>query len=591
MRNKNRRAIKGIAVAMMAAMMLAGGTPVYAEDATGVVQETEATPLEQLEISIESETGNLQEGRIIPFSLTVKNPTEEDFNELKLEAAITIEGANWGEAVVYKGFEPCTLKAGEQKVFTGHFYLIADLRYGDEDPVKHGYITAVATCDGKTSPQVKREFPYIASDQWAKLVENYINEIRFTDWLDNGVAVHFFKDIAPANDVAAVTTTECSDFSMAGPYYNASTQRIEIPYDVFVTEAEKLFVKIPDMTKVNLKNMIYYDASINAMCRPLGGGGNPPHVVYKENVLELGNGRYAVQFKISNEMLEDGTDAEFPDMNDENNYTKCTLTVEENTNGGWRFVSFEGGYTEGTTKPIEPSEPSGPTDPQQPESSENRLPQETVNRVVTEISSASEGERVVVDMNSATIIPKEILQALKGKNANVVFEMEGYTWLINGKSITETGLKDINLEVKTNVNAIPSDIVDRLANGKTTKQITLTHEGAFGFEAELSLYIGSEYAGQYGNLFWHRNGKIQYMNSGLIDEDGLVTLNFDHASDYVVVMSKEKMSSENIPADLREGKVTVEKSPKTGDSSDIVLLYALLMIGAGTAVMAVKRKM
>ena len=70
-----------------------------------------------------------------------------------------------------------------------------------------------------------------------------------------------------------------------------------------------------------------------------------------------------------------------------------------------------------------------------------------------------------------------------------------------------------------------------------------------------------------------------------------MTLNFDHASDYVVVMSKERMSSENIPADLREGKVTVEKSPKTGDSSDIVLLYALLMIGAGTADMAVKRKM
>ena len=591
MRNKSRKAMKGIAGAMMAAMMLAGGTLVYAEDATGAVQETEATPLEQLEISIESEAGNLQEGRIIPFSLIVKNPTEEDFNELKLEAAIAVEGANWGDAVAYKGFEPCTLKAGEQRVFMGHFYLVADLGYGDGDPVKHGYIAAVATCDGKTSPQIKQEFPYIESDLWAKIVENYINNIRHTDWLNNGVAAHFFKDMASANDVAAVTTMECSDFNLEGPYYNEETRRIEIPYDVFAAEAEKLFVKVPDMTEVNLVNLIYYDDSINAMCRPIGGVGNPPHVVIKENVLELGDGRYAVQFKISNEMLGEGTDEDIPDMNDENNYTKCTLTVEENTNGGWRFVSFEDGYTEGTTKPIEPSEPSGPTDPQQPESSENRLPQETVNRVVTEISSASEGERVVVDMNSATIIPKEILQALKGKNANVVFEMEGYTWLINGKSITETGLKDINLEVKTNVNAIPSDIVDRLANGKTTKQITLTHEGAFGFEAELSLYIGSEYAGQYGNLFWHRNGKIQYMNSGLIDEDGFVTLNFDHASDYVVIMSKEKMSSENIPADLREGKVTVEKSPKTGDSSDIVLLYALLMIGAGTAVMGVKRKM
>ena len=198
----------------------------------------------------------------------MKNPTEEDFNELKLEAAIAVEGANWGDAVAYKGFEPCTLKAGEQRVFMGHFYLVADLGYGDGDPVKHGYIAAVATCDGKTSPQIKQEFPYIESDLWAKIVENYINNIRLTDWLNNGVAAHFFKDMASANDVAAVTTMECSDFNLEGPYYNEETRRIEIPYDVFAAEAEKLFVKVPDMTEVNLVNLIYYDDSINAMCRP-----------------------------------------------------------------------------------------------------------------------------------------------------------------------------------------------------------------------------------------------------------------------------------------------------------------------------------
>lgn len=582
MHNKNRRVIKRITAAIMAAMVLAVGVPVYAENSTGEVQATETAQVEELEISIEAEEGKLQEGRVIPFSLTVKNPTGEDFNELTLNTAIVIEGDNWGDAVAFKEFRNCTLKAGEQKTFTGQFYLVAELGY--EGAVRHGYIAATATYDGKISPQVKQEFPYIESDLWAKIAENYINNIRFTDWLDSGVAVHFFKDMAPANDVAAVTAMECSDFFINGPYYNEVTQRVEIPYDVFIAEAEKLFVKVPDMTEVNLKNMIYYDASINAMCRPIGGGGNPPHAVIKENMLELGDGRYAVQFKISNEMLGDGMDEDIPDMNDENNYTKCTLTVEENVNGGWRFVSFEGGYTEGTAKPTEP------TEPEQPGVSEDRLPQETVNRVVSEISGAAEGENVAVDMGSVTIVPKEILQALKGKNANIVLEMEGYTWTINGKNITETGLKDINLEVKTNVNAIPVDIVDRLANGKMTKQITLTHEGAFGFEAELSLYAGSEYAGQYGNLFWYSDGKMQYMNSGLIDKEGFMTLKFDHASDYVLVMSKEKMSSESIPVDLRVEKDSVQKSPKTGDSSNTVVLYMAIVFGLGTAVAAVKRK-
>ena len=81
---------------------------------------------------------------------------------------------------------------------------------------------------------------------------------------------------------------------------------------------------------------------------------------------------------------------------------------------------------------------------------------------------------IKVDMDDATVVPKEILKQAQGKDVNVVLEMDGYTWTINGKNIAASDLQDINLEVTRNTNYIPSGIVSAIAGSNPVEQISLT---------------------------------------------------------------------------------------------------------------------
>ena len=66
-------------------------------------------------------------------------------------------------------------------------------------------------------------------------------------------------------------------------------------------------------------------------------------------------------------------------------------------------------------------------------------------------------------------------------------------------------------------------------------------------------------------FYYDSDGKVVFINAGMIDENGNVTLTFSHASDYVIVMNKQKMSDNDVPKDLRQN--TKQNAVATGDSS------------------------
>lgn len=56
------------------------------------------------------------------------------------------------------------------------------------------------------------------------------------------------------------------------------------------------------------------------------------------------------------------------------------------------------------------------------------------------------------------------------------------------------------------------------------------------------------------------------MNTAKVDQEGNVALGFNHASDYVVVMSDEEMSQASVPEDLQpDNKEVEEDTDKDGD--------------------------
>lgn len=218
------------------------------------------------------------------------------------------------------------------------------------------------------------------------------------------------------------------------------------------------------------------------------------------------------------------------------------------------------------------------------------LPPQIIENKKSEIAqSAGNGEKIEIKMaeSGATQIPKDILEAAKGKNTNLVLDMGGYTWTINGMDILASDLKDINLEVKTDTNAIPNSLISSIAGNNPVKQLSLTHNGDFGFRATLTVNVGKEYYGKYGNLFYHdSSGKMVYMNAGSIDADGNVSLGFSHASDYAVVIADQIMGggTQGTPEN---------KSPRTGDVNSIALYLGIMGIAAlafGTVTYSRKKK-
>lgn len=190
-------------------------------------------------------------------------------------------------------------------------------------------------------------------------------------------------------------------------------------------------------------------------------------------------------------------------------------------------------------------------------------------------------------MDGATVISKEILEAAKGKDVDIQLNMGGYTWTINGKDIQANSLKDINLQVIVDTKNIPSKTLQALAGDNPIRQLSLAHEGDFGFKASLTVNVGSEHSGQFGNLYYHdSDGKMVFINAGKIQPDGNVSLEFSHASDYVIVMSDKEMSQSDVPAEIsptqkKEQSVSPKQSPKTGDGANIAYWMVLGMIALG----------
>ena len=85
-----------------------------------------------------------------------------------------------------------------------------------------------------------------------------------------------------------------------------------------------------------------------------------------------------------------------------------------------------------TPDPEEPDEPDPTPDP---EPEVPVLPEETVTEIVEEIESSQNGDTVTVDMTEATTVPDKVIDAVSGKDVDVVLDMGDYTWTINGKDV------------------------------------------------------------------------------------------------------------------------------------------------------------
>jgi hypothetical protein len=193
--------------------------------------------------------------------------------------------------------------------------------------------------------------------------------------------------------------------------------------------------------------------------------------------------------------------------------------------------------------------------------------------VANKIKDVAAGSTVTVNMSSIKTVAKNILEAAKGKNVNVVLDMNGYKWTINGSSIG-SDLHDVNMNVNFGANNIPQDAISSLAGNDSYKTISLDYDGPFGFTGFLSFDVGSANAGKYVNLYYYNADKqLEYQNSGIVDKNGNTSLSFSHASEYVAIISDTKASATSAV------KTTSATSPITADAA-MTVPFILLMFAA-----------
>ena len=206
-----------------------------------------------------------------------------------------------------------------------------------------------------------------------------------------------------------------------------------------------------------------------------------------------------------------------------------------------------------------------------------------------QLEEAKAGDTVTVAMNGTTVVPKDVIDSIKGKDTTLVLDMgNGLSWKIYGKDITDAA-GDIDFDVTVGADAgksIPVDVINNVTGEHSSLNLTLAYDGEFGFTATLTVNMESKNAGLYANLFYYneQTGELEFISAGQIDPDGNVELVFTHASDYTIVVDT-KIMSDNGQAD-NKGDETIPAS-KTDDSTSKYTWNNTIIIIIGICIMLI----
>lgn len=205
----------------------------------------------------------------------------------------------------------------------------------------------------------------------------------------------------------------------------------------------------------------------------------------------------------------------------------------------------------------------------------------------------------------STTVETYDLKQLKGKDKDIVIEENGYTWTINGTDIQEVPEKNISLMITSSKNEesmkpVENDNTDNFFGETFVEKINIEHNGAFGFKAVLDYNVGTEYTGKYMNLFYvEGSDTFTFMEGCLVDESGIASFTFDHASDYVLAATDEEYTGQELNATIEEPveeemdiatPPVEEEEEKAGVPVGLIIGGAVLVLVAAGVVVRGRKK-
>ena len=159
--------------------------------------------------------------------------------------------------------------------------------------------------------------------------------------------------------------------------------------------------------------------------------------------------------------------------------------------------------------------------------------------ILDELENTAKGDQITIDMGDETKVPAEIFESLAGKDVEISFDLGDIQWTVNGADIpTDTDFTDLDLGASLGTSGIPVNVINTITGEVGTVQMTLAHDGEFGFTMTLTAPLGAENAGYWANLYHYDEDaeQLTFETAAEIDADGNAALPLSHASQYAIVI-------------------------------------------------------
>ena len=234
---------------------------------------------------------------------------------------------------------------------------------------------------------------------------------------------------------------------------------------------------------------------------------------------------------------------------------------------------------------------------EKPESNVNKVEIELMSELVENANKENETEEkqtVEIQLNKNTEISQKIVEMAKEHGVDLEVTLpNNLKWTINAKTLSQEMASTVNMNARIVEKVVDKKAIENVTSTEEYMELSLSHNGEFGFEATLTIPVEEKYAGQIANLFYYneKNGELEFQMDTPVDEDGNIQLFFNHASDYVIVFSGNSMADvvtsigavANTDVEEISKDLTADKEQKSETSGLLFTCIIIMALAGGLA--------
>jgi len=162
--------------------------------------------------------------------------------------------------------------------------------------------------------------------------------------------------------------------------------------------------------------------------------------------------------------------------------------------------------------------------------------------IATYLKKVSAGSSATIDMNKETVIPSDVMSAIKGRNVTLKFVLDnGVTFTVNGKDVTTA--KNVDIDTTYNTKMISTKLIKaayKKNDAVSSSQLSID-AGTLGFNADLTVKFSAKRGGYKAKLYRYNASKnsLSLVDTATIGSTG--KCNFDNVTkggEFVIVIYK-----------------------------------------------------